>query len=85
MKTSLYLIASVMLVSSLGCSMCSHPFDYNYAAFDEAQMSGQRAGSAFAPYSSSSHTVVSEPVPAEPAGEGEMLEEEVMYYDSANP
>ncbi|WP_147274182.1 hypothetical protein [Bremerella cremea] len=83
MKTFLYLIASFMLTSSLGCAMCSHPYDYTYAAFDEAQLSGQRAGSAFAPYSS--HTVISEGVPVESIDEGEILEEEVMYYDSENP
>ena len=85
MKTSLYLIATVMLSSSLGCSMCSHPFDYSYAAFDEAQMSGHRAGSAFAPYSSNIHTVIDGAGPTEADGEIESMEEEVIYYDSANP
>lgn len=77
MKKLLTLLAGVVLLSNVGCTMCSHPFDYSYAAHDEAQMSGHRAGSAFSPYASES--VVTQSAPAE-----EIVEEEVIYYDEAN-
>ncbi|GAA4440373.1 hypothetical protein [Bremerella cremea] len=77
MKKLLSVVATLMLLANVGCTMCSHPFDYEYAAFDEAQLSGQRAGSAFAPYSSQS--VVTEVGPTEAA-----IEEEVMYYETTN-
>ncbi|WDI40458.1 hypothetical protein [Bremerella sp. P1] len=76
MKKLLTLLASVVLMANVGCTMCSHPFDYSYAAYDEAQASGHRAGSAFSPYSSES--VVTETVPSE-----EIVEEEVVYYDES--
>ncbi|MHC2070384.1 hypothetical protein ACYFX5_23160 [Bremerella sp. T1] len=79
MKKLLTLLASISLLANVGCSMCSHPFDYNYAAYDEAQMSGHRAGSAFAPYSTQS--VITESAPVEV--EGEVIEEEVIYYDES--
>ncbi|QDU76958.1 hypothetical protein Pan97_40170 [Bremerella volcania] len=77
MKKLLTLLACVVLMSNVGCTMCSHPFDYSYAAYDEAQMSGHRAGSAFSPYSSES--VVTETAPSEQIIE----EEEVIYYDQS--
>lgn len=83
MKTTLYLIATVMLAGNLGCAMCSHPYDYTYAAYDEAQLSGHRAGSAFAPYTT--HTVMNEATPIETEIESSVMEEEVYYYDSENP
>lgn len=84
MKTSLYLIASVMLAGNLGCAMCSHPYDYTYAAYDEAQLSGHRAGSALAPYTTT-HTVINEATPIETEIEGSVLEDEVYYYESETP
>jgi len=55
--------------------MCSHPFDYSYAAYDEAQMHGHRAGSSLAAYSSESVLTAS-------GYEGEsIVEEEVVYHD----
>jgi len=80
MKKLLTLMASLALMTNLGCAMCSHPFDYSYAAYDEAQMSGHRAGSAFSPYTSES--VVTETIPSEQAME-EVVEEEVIYYDES--
>ena len=77
MKKLLTLLASTVLMTNVGCTMCSHPFDYSYAAYDEAQSSGHRAGSAFSPYQSTS--VISETAPAE-----EIVEEEVVYYDESN-
>lgn len=77
MKKLLTLLAAAVLMANAGCTMCSHPFDYSYAAYDEAQMSGHRAGSAFSPYASES--VVTQSVPAEAA-----MEEEVIYYDESN-
>ena len=78
MKKLLTAVATLMLLANVGCTMCSHPFDYEYAAFDEAQLSGHRAGSAFAPHSTQS--IVTEVMPEE-----QIIEEEVMYYDeSAN-
>ena len=80
MKTPLYLLAAVLLAGSLGCTMCAHPFDYSYAAYDEAQMSGHRAGSALAPYATTS--VMSEPMPTPPAPPmAEGISEEVLYYE----
>ncbi|MGY8767983.1 MAG: hypothetical protein ACKVH8_06045 [Pirellulales bacterium] len=38
-----------LLPAAVGCTMCAHPFDYSYAAFDANQSNGHRAGSAFAP------------------------------------
>ncbi len=78
MKKLLSLLACVPLMANVGCSMCSHPFDYSYAAYDEAQMSGHRAGSAFSPYSSQSIVTESAPVTEE------IVEEEVIYYDESN-
>lgn len=77
MKKLLTLLAGAVLMANVGCTMCSHPFDYSYAAYDEAQMSGHRAGSAFSPYSSES--IVTQAAPDE-----EIIEEEVMYYDESN-
>lgn len=77
MKKLLTLLASLVLMANVGCTMCSHPFDYSYAAYDEAQMSGHRAGSAFSPYSSES--VITESAPAE-----QVIEEEVIYYDESH-
>ncbi|MBA2115611.1 hypothetical protein [Bremerella alba] len=77
MKKLLTLLASLALMTNVGCSMCSHPFDYSYAAYDDAQMSGHRAGSAFSPYTSES--IVTESVPAQ-----QIIEEEVIYYDESN-
>lgn len=85
MKTTLYLIAMFLLAGNLGCAMCSHPYDYTYAAYDDAQLSGQRAGSAWAPHSSTSHTVMSEGTPVEAEYSEEFSEGEVMYYDSETP
>lgn len=76
MKKLLTLLASLVLITNVGCTMCSHPFDYSYAAYDEAQMSGHRAGSAFSPYSSES--VITESAPTE-----QVIEEEVIYYDES--
>ncbi|MFN3151840.1 hypothetical protein [Bremerella sp.] len=77
MKKLLTLLASLVLMANVGCTMCSHPFDYSYAAYDEAQMSGHRAGSAFSPYSSES--VITESAPTE-----QVIEEEVIYYDESH-
>ncbi|MEW4561017.1 hypothetical protein AB1K70_00720 [Bremerella sp. JC770] len=77
MKKLLTLLATLVLTANVGCTMCSHPFDYSYAAYDDAQMSGHRAGSAFSPYTTQS--VVTETVPSE-----QVIEEEVVYYDEAN-
>ena len=74
MKKLLCLTTLLMAAGSMGCSMCSHPFDYSYAAFDEAQLHGQRAGSALAPTSSHSVMTVDEPIPP-----GAIIEEEVIY------
>jgi len=68
MKT-IYSGCMILLLScGLGCSVCSHPFDYSYAAYDDAQMYGERAGSAFAPgYEGANIT-------------GMTVEEDVAYY-----
>lgn len=82
MKTPLCLLASILLAGSLGCTMCAHPFDYSYAAYDEAQMSGHRAGSAMAPYTTTS--VISEgvsPTPPAATPSEEEISEEILYYD----
>lgn len=63
--------------------MCAHPFDYTYAAHDEAQLSGHRAGSAMAPYSTTS--VISQQVPPTPptaTPSEEEITEEIYYYDN---
>ncbi|MBI1246759.1 hypothetical protein GC197_02810 [bacterium] len=80
MKKLLFVFAMLSLTVHAGCAMCCHPFDYNYAAFDEAQLSGSRAGSAWAPYSTQS--VITEEAPSEEILE-EPSEEEVLYYDES--
>ena len=82
MKKLLFVFAMLSLTVHAGCAMCCHPFDYNYAAFDENQLSGHRAGSAFAPYSSQS--VVTEQAPTPEIVE-QAQEEDVLYYDQTAP
>jgi len=75
MKLLSFALIAVALCLNVGCTMCSHPFDYSYAAFDEAQTQGHRAGSSLAGYSSESILT------SGGYHEETIIEEEVVYHD----
>ncbi|MEX1041692.1 MAG: hypothetical protein WDZ51_13720 [Pirellulaceae bacterium] len=75
-KIATLLVLGSLILGSAGCSMCSHPFDYSYAAHDEAHNYGHRAGSAFSPVST---TTVHDESVLESDMNGESVLESVEY------
>ena len=77
-KIATLLVLGSLIFGSAGCSMCSHPFDYSYAAHDEAHNYGHRAGSAFSPVSTST---VHHGSMRDSDMNGESVLESVEYYE----